>query len=414
MGRPLNKKYFGNRNIGTTGTTDNKIGGEGVASYGSYVAGSGWTTQPTASISAPNIPGGVTATGTFRYKALSFATTANGTGYAVGDILEVDTGTQTTKARAPVASILGRGTPSITNGGSLYDVTNPSVGDTVTFTHANLTTPLIVRITAVDGSTATAIAVEQQGVWNGTGAPTSMAGGVSGFTATTTARPGGDNNGTGLVLGFVSGNWGVYAFGTVSVAGSYTTFPSTAGAGTLTSVSPATGTGAKADITMGLLSVTVTEKGSGYTTSADAALVFSPAATPTDASATAVLTTDSGVVGSSTNQENAIIIRAKIDSEATTRIGDIVKQSSARRYKVKTSDGTAVCKLVATDTPATFQAYITATDDEGKNYWVTKLTAHKALLTRKDGSGGYVYATGETAPWSFTTTANGRVIIENA
>ena len=31
MGRPLNKKYFGNRNIGTTGTTDNNIGGEGVA-----------------------------------------------------------------------------------------------------------------------------------------------------------------------------------------------------------------------------------------------------------------------------------------------------------------------------------------------------------------------------------------------
>ena len=33
MGRPLNKKYFGNRNIGSTSTTaDNGIGGEGVES----------------------------------------------------------------------------------------------------------------------------------------------------------------------------------------------------------------------------------------------------------------------------------------------------------------------------------------------------------------------------------------------
>ena len=41
MGRPLNKKYFGNRNIGTTSTADTNIGGEGVESYGTIVAGSG-------------------------------------------------------------------------------------------------------------------------------------------------------------------------------------------------------------------------------------------------------------------------------------------------------------------------------------------------------------------------------------
>ena len=33
MGRPLNKKYFGNRNIGSASTTaDNGIGGQAVAS----------------------------------------------------------------------------------------------------------------------------------------------------------------------------------------------------------------------------------------------------------------------------------------------------------------------------------------------------------------------------------------------
>ena len=78
MGRPLNKKYFGNRNIGTTGTADDKIGGEGVASYGNIQAGTGWTTAPTVTFGTPDIPGGVQVTGTVRYKALSFATTANG------------------------------------------------------------------------------------------------------------------------------------------------------------------------------------------------------------------------------------------------------------------------------------------------------------------------------------------------
>jgi len=424
MGRPLNKKYFGNRNIGTGGNqvggnnsnnqnyADDRIGGEGVASYAVSQAGTGWTTAPTVTFGAPDIPGGVQVTGTTRYKALSFATTANGTGYAVGDVLTPDTGTRTIGAQAPVAAIVSVATPNITNGGTLYDVTDENIGDLVTFTHANLSQALRVRITAVTGSTATAIAVEQTGIWNGTTFPSSMANGVGGFTATTTARAGGDNNGTGLVLGFTASMWGVYSFGTVTVAGSFTTFPSTGSAGTLTSVSPATGTGAKADITMGLLSVTVTEKGSGYTSPVDAQVTFSGG---TGAVATAVLTTDTGAVGSATNQENAIVIRAKIDAEATVRIGDIIKQSSGRRYKVSTSDGIAVCKLVADDTPATFEAYIKATDANGNTYYVTKLTARRATLTQwSNNESTWLFATGSTAPWSFTSTANGRVIIENA
>jgi hypothetical protein len=128
-----------------------------------------------------------------------------------------------------------------------------------------------------------------------------------------------------------------------------------------------------------------------------------------------VLTTDSGAVGSATNQENAIVIRAKIDSEATVRIGDIIKQSSSRRYKVKTSDGTAVCKLVADDTPALREAYIKATDDNGNTYYVTKLTARRATLTQwANNESTWLFATGDSAPWTFTSTANGRVIIENA
>ena len=65
MGRPLNKKYFGNRNIGSTSvTTDDSIGGNGIASV--TIAGS-WSgfTQATSTVtfSAPQLPGGVTLDG---------------------------------------------------------------------------------------------------------------------------------------------------------------------------------------------------------------------------------------------------------------------------------------------------------------------------------------------------------------
>ena len=420
MGRPLNKKYFGNRNIGTGGDqtignlsnsqnyADDRIGGQGVASYNSIVAGSGWTTIPTVTFSAPDLPDGVSVAGIAHYKALSFATTANGTGYAVGNVLEVDTGTQTTKARAPVAAIVSVATPNITNGGTLYDVTNPSIGDKITFTHANLATALRVRATAVSGSTITAIVVEQAGVWNGTTFPSSMANGVGGFTATTSGGPV-DNNGNGLVLGFTQSMWGAFSFGTVSVAGDYTAFPSTGGAGTLTSVSPATGTGAKADITMGLLSIEITEQGSGYTAPSDAAVSFSGA---TGAAATAVLTVDTGAVGSSTNQENAIIIRANVSgSGSTASICDIIRQVSTRRYKVTDGTNIGIVEIGTDSSPENGEGFITATDSGGATYFVTKLTAHKATLVNRTGTP--MFSDNTAVPWDFTAST-GVVAIENA
>ena len=105
MGRPLNKKYFGNRNIGTTGTTDDGIGGEGVASAAITVVGS-YTTRPTFTFTAPTLPTGVTATGTINSEALSGVATTAGTGYNVGDLLTLtaaDGGTAT----AYVATLVG-------------------------------------------------------------------------------------------------------------------------------------------------------------------------------------------------------------------------------------------------------------------------------------------------------------------
>lgn len=65
MGRPLNKKYFGNRNLGTNGTSDDNIGGEGVDSVTITNGGSNYSSATTTvTFSAPELPGGVTATGT--------------------------------------------------------------------------------------------------------------------------------------------------------------------------------------------------------------------------------------------------------------------------------------------------------------------------------------------------------------
>jgi hypothetical protein len=418
MGRPLAKRFFGEENTDDTGETQANytrgtgvgIGGQGVASYGTIVAGSGWTTIPTVTFHAPSLPGGVAVTAVAHYQALSFATTANGTGYNVGDVLQVDTGTQTTKARAPVASIVTLGTPTITNGGYNYDVSGSS-GDHVTYTHANLSTPLIVKATAVSGSTITTITVLQQGVWTGTGAfPTSMAGGVGGFTATTSGGPI-DNNGNGLVLSFSSSNWGVYAFGTVSTAGNYTAFPSSSGS--LTSISPATGTGATATITMGLLSVVVSNPGAGFISVADAAVTFSGS---TGASATAVLTTDDGTPYDP-EAFPAIIAYAKTTSGGSNKIADINRQRGAQRYYVTTADGTAVCQLKTSGAASVAgEMTITATDSSGGTYYVAKLTAHKAVLVPNTGS---TFAANTSVHWTFSTsdsTYNSAttVVIQNA
>jgi hypothetical protein len=91
MGRPLNKKYFGNRNIGSASTTaDDGIGGQRVASIATGTAGSGYSQGTTATIAAPGLSGagGVTATTTVTISARI----ANGTGGAFTGYTVVEKG----------------------------------------------------------------------------------------------------------------------------------------------------------------------------------------------------------------------------------------------------------------------------------------------------------------------------------
>lgn len=90
MGRPIHKKYFGNRNTNTAVTEDDGLGGKQVAGVTLASLGS-YTTRPTVTFSAPDLAGvgGVTATGTVTSEVVT-ATTSNGitgTGYVVGDLV---------------------------------------------------------------------------------------------------------------------------------------------------------------------------------------------------------------------------------------------------------------------------------------------------------------------------------------
>jgi hypothetical protein len=388
MGRPIKKSFFANLNSpyqdhATSGTTG--YGGEGVDSYGTIVAGSGWTSAPTVTVSTPDFAfdGATTATVQVHYQALSFATTANGSGYDVGNVLEVDTGTQTTKARAPVASILTVSAVKSAGGSGYND------GDQLTFSGAGWETPLILRVNRTGGGTGTPddFTILQNGVRTAAYPTNPVA-----YTSRT-----GSGNGCTVNIG-----WGVYSFGAVSVAGDYTGFPSTSGAGTLTSVTPATGTGAKADITMGLLSVTVLTPGRGYTNAADAAISFTGS---TGASATAVLTQA---------YDNGLKVSAFVTGGSSGVLGDILKQESSHRYLVKTAQGQSQCTLVTTSTLTAGTMNLIATDSLNSTYFVSKLTAHRANITQyADGGSGFEYGVTDVAGWTINSATTGTVSIAN-
>jgi hypothetical protein len=335
MGRPLNKKYFGNRNIGTASTLDNGIGGEGILSItaaaekGDVLINSSYP-APILVKPAPTIPGGVTSTSRV--------------------IWEVDR-------------------IALTSGGADYETTGFPVN--VTFT--GLGGGVIGRMTATDAGAAT----------------------TAGINFTTT--------------GFNRGEF-------------IDTPPTEALTYEVCTPGNPTGGGnnAQTQVFFRVKRIEVLTSGSGYTGTETfswntAGCSFDPApGVPTFA-----LTVDSGAVGSATNQENAIQISAFIPTAnggSSAVAGDITKQVSGRRYKVKTAQGTGIVKLVAA-APAAGQANIIATDANGNTYYVTKLTAHRATLTRLVDDGGdsdWLFATGAWTFWSFDAASGLRVQIANA
>jgi hypothetical protein len=328
MGRPLNKKFFGNRNIGTTGTGDNYgIGGQGLLSISNPVGGVGnfvvtntYQNFPLLTIGAPNLPTGVQATADVVFE-LDTVTFSSG-GQTDGDYLA---GLST--------AITGLGGGAVVN---IVEVAN--------------------KVTAVN---------------------------------------------------LTGGNRGEFRRGDITGSGVTTHQVLQA---------PNAGTNLQITVTFRVKSITILEKGSGYT--AVPALSWSGHTFTGQTSPSlnvVALTTDSGAVGSSTNQENAIVIRANVNDNGN-KVGDIIKQVSTRRYKVRTADGTGIVELIQGDsTPNVGKAMIIATDSGGSTYWVTKLTSRKAVVYQKSEDGTYEFTDGQQVVWTFDSPEEDySVQLENA
>jgi hypothetical protein len=321
MGRPLHKKYFGNRNTGSASvTTDNGIGGGAVASVsagtvGSFVVSDTYRNFPSLTVAVPTIPGGVRA--------------------VLTPVYELDTVTFSSGGQTDADYLAGLST-SI-----------PSLGGGA-----------VVNIVEV-GSKVTAV---------------NLTGGDRGEFRR------GDFIGTGLTTHQVL-------------------------------QAPNAGTDLQIDVTFRVKRIEVTEAGSGY--------VETPALTwgghtftgqTAPSAQTVTMLVDSGVVGTTGNQENAIRMTAFLTGGSAGEV-DIIKQVSTRRYKVTDGTRTGIVALTATEADAAGEGSILATDADSGTYYVTKLTAHKATLKRGTGT---VYTDGAAVTWTFGTATATVCKIANA
>jgi hypothetical protein len=270
MGRPINKKFFGNLNrpYDNQQTGGNSgVGGEGVSGIAVSNSGTLYSQGTTLSIGAPNIKGGIPATISYSINTagnITVAVVEPGTGYTSAPTLTV------TKA------------PTVTS------TTNSGVTGTNTFTVSS-TVGIAIGMLIAGAATGSSGYVQA----------------INGNVITTTV-PNNDNWTNASNLGFSDAGTGFAR--TVSIASAVTT---------------------------------------------QNAIAF-----------TSFLTTGSNAVA----------------------LGDILKQESSTRYLVQNSEGKGQCKLAATDALVAGQMKIIATDHGGSTYFVTKLTAHKAVLANRTGT----------------------------
>lgn len=167
-----------------------------------------------------------------------------------------------------------------------------------------------------------------------------------------------------------------------------------------------TATGTATIVGGAVTAVVMTNNGSGYTSAPTVTIADSDGGAETTGTATAVLTS---------SKQNSIAISAYVTG-GSAKAGDIVRQTGSRRYRVTTADGTETLKLVAA-APAAGEMTMTAEDSAGGTYYVTKLTAHRAVIVKGDRTGTQFTtgADGISVPWTFESpTASVSVKILNA
>jgi hypothetical protein len=415
MGRPLAKRFFGNRNIGSASTTaDDNLGGKRVASVTLGTLGA-YTTRPTVTFSTPDLTGvgAVRATGTVTSEVLSAAISgaqtraypvaAGAIGFNTGGTTftaAVTSSALTNVVRASATTIgFDTTTVAMISGTSIH-ITGASITGTLSIGGVPIAAGQIYYVGAPTSATAATLYANYADAVAATNPLTIVAGtGVTGATFT-----------RGVTFGTVTALTVVARGSYEALVASGPAVVETAGVGAGLVITP----------TYRAKAVVITEPGSGYTNATDAAPTFTQSVT-----GTTVLEVDSGYTNNTTNavgnNENAIVIRAKTTSGGTVQVGDIQSQKGSHRYKVKTANGTAVCKLVTTTSAAVNQGYILATDITGNEYFVTKITSRKCVITRKSGGSNYefadpaTYPSGQVVKWTLgTQVLNSSVKIENA
>ena len=140
-----------------------------------------------------------------------------------------------------------------------------------------------------------------------------------------------------------------------------------------------------------ILTVSLVNAGSGYLAAPTATV--SPATRGTEATFVVALTATNG---------NALNVTAYLPLGSSAVTSDIKKQESSRRYLVRNAQGSGQCKLVAkaSNALAAGEMNLIAEDSVGGTYYVTKLTARRAVITRATGT---QFATGSSVGWSLTT-----------
>ena len=119
-------------------------------------------------------------------------------------------------------------------------------------------------------------------------------------------------------------------------------------------------------------SVGLSNAGSGYTSA--------PTLTFTGANSNVATATVS--INSAATTQNAILIYAWVAGGASSVVGDIVKQTGAKSFRVATAQGTSKCTLT-TGSVAEGQCQITATKADASTFKVAKINGH----TVTDASG---------------------------
>lgn len=107
-----------------------------------------------------------------------------------------------------------------------------------------------------------------------------------------------------------------------------------------------------------------------------------------------------GDMGLTTQTGNQIQVSAFIpvaNGGSSAVNGSMIKQVSARRFRVTTAQGTGTCAMVV-GAPAAGQLRLTVTDSVGGTYFVNKITHNKVTVTRGTGT---QFATGQAVKWTF-------------